>query len=89
MIEGILLTMYEANTKAWTLTNEKLNESFGSYILDTVIPKNIAITESEFFGKPAILFNVKAKGSIAYLQLANEIIQRDSAGDVIRNAASG
>ncbi|MGA9295151.1 MAG: ParA family protein [Ignavibacteriaceae bacterium] len=76
-IEGILLTMYEANTKAWTLTNEKLNESYGDYILQTVIPKNIAITESEFFSKPAILFNVKSKGSIAYLQLADEIIKKN------------
>ena len=75
-IEGILLTMYEANTKAWALTNEKLHENYGDYILNTVIPKNIAITESEFFSKPAILFNVKSKGSIAYLQLANEIIKK-------------
>ena len=73
-VEGILLTMYEANTKAWALTYERLNESYADYILKTVIPKNIAITESEFFGKPAILFNVKSKASIAYLQLANEII---------------
>ena len=77
-VEGILLTMYEANTKAWALTNEKLFESYGEYVLKTVIPKNIAITESEFFSKPAVLFNVKAKGSIAYLQLADEIIKRNS-----------
>jgi chromosome partitioning protein len=77
-IEGILLTMYEPNTKAWILTNEKLYESYGDFLFKTIIPKNVAITESEFFGKPAILFNVKAKGSIAYLQLANEIIQKSS-----------
>ncbi len=70
--------MYEANTKAWALTNEKLYESYRDYIMKTVIPKNIAITESEFFSKPAILFNVKSKGSIAYLQLADEIIKKDT-----------
>jgi chromosome partitioning protein len=86
-VEGILLTMYESNTKAWNLTREKINEKFGDYILKTVIPKNIAITESEFFSKPAVLFNVKAKGSIAYLQLANEIIQKDSSGE-IKNSLS-
>ena len=84
-VEGILLTMYESNTKAWNLTKEKLNESFGDYILKTVIPKNIAITESEFFSKPAILFNVKAKGSIAYLQLANEIMQKNSQNGEAKN----
>lgn len=77
-IEGILLTMYESNTKAQNMTNEELFSSFGEFIFKTVIPKNIAITESEFFGKPSILFNAKAKGSLAYLKLAQEIIERDS-----------
>jgi chromosome partitioning protein len=87
-VEGILLTMYESNTKAWTLTKEKINENFGNYILKTVIPKNIAITESEFFSKPAVLFNVKAKGSIAYMQLANEIIQKDFPNGEIKDSIS-
>ena len=76
-IEGVLLTMYEAHTKAWAMTNEKLDEGFSDYLFKTIIPKNVAITESEFFSKPAILFNVKSKGSIAYLELANEIIQKN------------
>jgi len=78
-IEGILFTMFESNTKAWAMTNEELHKNFGDLIFKTVIPKNIAITESEFFGKPTILFNAKAKGSIAYLNLAQEIITRNSA----------
>ncbi len=78
-IEGILLTMYESNTKAQNMTNEELSNNFGEYIFKTVIPKNISITESEFFGKPSILFNAKAKGSLAYLNLAQEIIEKDSA----------
>jgi len=78
-IEGILLTMYEPNTKAQILTNEELFKNFGELIFKTVIPKNVAITESEFFGKPSILFNAKAKGSQAYLNLAQEIITKDSA----------
>ena len=77
-IEGILLTMYESHTKAQNMTNDELSKNFGEYIFKTVIPKNIAITESEFFGKPSILFNVKAKGSLAYLNLAQEIIEKDS-----------
>jgi chromosome partitioning protein len=77
-IEGILLTMYESNTKAQSMTNEELQKNFGEYIFKTVIPKNVAITESEFFGKPSILFNPKAKGSLAYLNLAREIIEKNS-----------
>ncbi|RPI71815.1 MAG: ParA family protein [Ignavibacteriales bacterium] len=78
-IEGILLTMYESHTKAQSMTNEELFNNFNGYLFKTVIPKNIAITESEFFGKPSILFNAKAKGSLAYLNLAQEIIEKDSA----------
>ncbi len=77
-IEGILLTMYESNTKAQNMTNDELSKNFGEFIFKTVIPKNIAITESEFFGKPSILFNAKAKGSLAYLNLAQEIIENSS-----------
>ncbi len=74
-IEGILLTMYESNTKAQNMTNEEIHKNYGEHIFKTVIPKNVAITESEFFGKPSILFNAKAKGSLAYLNLAQEIIE--------------
>jgi len=77
-IEGILLTMYEPNTKAQMMTNDELYNNFGELIFKTIIPKNIAITESEFFGKPSILFNAKAKGSLAYLNLAQEIIEKNS-----------
>lgn len=77
-IEGILLTMYESNTKAQLMTNEELFKNFGELIFKTVIPKNIAITESEFFGKPSVLFNAKAKGSLAYLSLAQEIMEKNS-----------
>ncbi len=75
-IEGILLTMYEPNTKAWNLTKEELQNKFGDYIFKTVIPKNVSMPESEFFGKPAVLFNATSKGSLAYLALAQEIISR-------------
>jgi chromosome partitioning protein len=77
-IEGVLLTMYEINTKAQNMTNEDIYKNFSTLIFRTVIPKNIAITESEFFGKPSILLNAKAKGSLAYLNLAQEIIERNS-----------
>lgn len=77
-IEGILLTMYESHTKAQGMTNDELFKNFSEYIFKTVIPKNTAITESEFYGKPSILFNAKAKGSLAYLNLAQEIIEKKS-----------
>jgi chromosome partitioning protein len=76
-IEGILLTMFESNTKVWNLTYDELKQNFGQYLFTKIIPKNISITESEFYSKPAILFNAKAKGALAYLQLAHEIIEKE------------
>ena len=77
-VEGILLTMYESHTKVQNMTNEVISRDFGDYMFKTVIPKNISLTESEFFGKPSILFNAKAKGTLAYLNLAQEIIEKNS-----------
>jgi len=76
-IEGILLTMFEPNTKAWGLTKRALFENFGGDILETVIPKSTTISEAEFYGKPTMLFDVKSSGSLAYLQLANELMNRN------------
>ena len=75
-VEGILLTMFESNTKAWGLTKQALIENFGSDMLQTVIPKSTTITEAEFYGKPTMLFDVKSSGSVAYLQLANELMNK-------------
>lgn len=77
-IEGILRTMYEPETKAWTLTNAELYENYNEYLFKTNIPKNITLTESEFYKRPAILFSVKSKGAQAYLHLAEEIFSRNS-----------
>lgn len=77
-IEGILRTMYEADTKAWSLTNEELVRGYGSFLLETVIPKNTTLTEAEFFHKPVILYNLKARGAQAYLNLTKEILLHNS-----------
>jgi len=77
-VEGILLTMFEFNTKAWGLTKQALFGNFGHDLLQTVIPKSTTITEAEFYGKPTMLFNVRSSGSVAYLQLANELMNKSS-----------
>ena len=59
------------------LTKRALFQNFGNDILKTVIPKSITITEAEFYGKPTMLFDVKSSGSVAYLNLANELMNKD------------
>ena len=75
-VEGILQTMYEPKTKVTEITDRELQLRFRKHQLRTIIPKNTSLTEASFYGRPSILFNAQSKGSLAYLALAEELIQR-------------
>jgi chromosome partitioning protein len=75
-IEGILQTMYEPHTKVTEITDRELQLRFRKYILKTIIPKNTHLTEACFYGKPAVLFDASSKGTLAYLDLARELVER-------------
>ncbi len=75
-IEGIVLTMYESNTKVTEISERELKLRYNKFLYKTYIPRNHLITEATFYGKPAILYNVNANVSMAYLELAYEIINK-------------
>lgn len=77
-IEGILLTMYEKNTKVSSLAYSMIEEHHKEYLFKTIIPKNTTITEATFQAKPAVLYKALSKGSQAYLNLATEILVRNN-----------
>jgi len=79
-IEGILYTMYEPKTKAWDLTEKAINKYFENNRLKTTIPKNISLTVAEFHRKPSVIIDANAKGSLAYFDLAQEIIENNRNG---------
>jgi len=76
-IEGIFFTMFEANTKVSLLALKEVTENYNGYLLKTVIPKNVTISESAFKGIPAVLYKAVSKGSKAYLNLAIEIMSKN------------
>jgi chromosome partitioning protein len=78
VIEGILLNMVEPRTKVSTIIMEELNKSHLSLLFKTVIPKNTTLPEATLHKTPAILYDATAKGSVAFLQLADELIQRQN-----------
>jgi chromosome partitioning protein len=88
-IEGILLNMYEPRTKSWELTIKVLNKYYREYLFESVIPKSVAISEAEFYGKPSMLFDVKSKGSIAYLNLTREILNKNAKPNIYRLGGAG
>ncbi|MCB0732199.1 MAG: ParA family protein [Ignavibacteriae bacterium] len=77
-VEGILLTMYEAHTRAAFYTKKILMKEFPNELFNIVIPKNVEVAEATFHNKPIIYYNPEAKSSIAYKNLAEEIVRRNS-----------
>ncbi len=76
-IHGIVLTMYDASNNLAGQVVADVREHMGSTVYDTVIPRNVRISEAPSHGKPALLYDLKCAGSQAYLKLASEIIQRE------------
>ncbi len=79
-VEGILISNYEYNAKVSFTAKKELYIKYPDLILRTVIPKNVAIVEATFYNKPSIKHNPSAKSSLAYMQLADEIIEKNSFG---------
>jgi len=75
-IEGILLTIYEYNTRVSFATKKSLFRKYPNLIFNTTIPKNSTVGEASVNNKPVIIFDPQAKASLAYMNLAREIIQR-------------
>lgn len=80
-IEGIVMTMFETNTKVTEISERELKLRYNKYLFKTYIPRNNIVTESTFYGKPAILYNVNANVSMAYLELAYELINKYQKGE--------
>ena len=76
-IEGILLTMYDLRLNLSNQVVEEVKTHFKSMVFNTLIPRNIKLSESPSFGLPAISHDAESKGSIAYLNLAREIMLRN------------
>ena len=72
-IEGILLTMYDSRLRLSNQVVEEVRQHFQSMVFETIIPRNIKLSESPSYGIPAIMHDAESKGSIAYLNLAREI----------------
>lgn len=76
LVEGILLTMFDRRNNLSFHVAKEVKNHFNSKVFKTIIPRNVRLGESPSHGKPAILYEPKCPGSIAYLALAREIIAR-------------
>ena len=73
-IEGILLTMLDKRNSLSSLVEKDVRQHFGDRVYKTTIPRNVKISEAPSHGKPAMVYDTQAAGSLAYIELAKEVI---------------
>ena len=78
-IHGIVLTMYDARNNLSDQVVADVRQFMGKKVFDTIIPRNVRVSEAPSYGKPVLLYDLKCVGSQAYLKLASEIVQRERA----------
>ena len=76
-IHGIVLTMFDPRNNLATQVVADVRKFMGDKVYNTVIPRNVRISEAPSHGKPVLLYDLKCAGSQAYLRLASEVIQRE------------
>lgn len=75
-VEGILLTMYDNRTLLTSQVENQVKNYFSEFLMKTIIPRNIRLSEAPSHGKPIVLYANRSKGSDSYVELAQEVIKR-------------
>jgi chromosome partitioning protein len=76
-IHGVVLTMFDPRNNLANQVIRDVRQFLGPKVFETVIPRNVRVSEAPSYGKPVLLYDLKCAGSQAYLKLASEIIQRE------------
>jgi chromosome partitioning protein len=76
-IHGVVLTMFDARNNLSSQVVADVRAFMGKKVYDTVIPRNVRVSEAPSYGKPVLVYDLKCPGSEAYLRLATEVIQRE------------
>ncbi len=77
VIEGILLTMYDVRLRLSNQVIEEVKKHFSQMVFDSIIPRNIRLSEAPSFGVPVIAYDGESKGAVSYLNLAQEILEKN------------
>lgn len=76
-IHGVVLTMYDKRNNLAAMVESDVRSHFGDKVYNTVIPRNVRLSEAPSYGLPAIVYDMKCSGAQAYIRLAKEIIKRE------------
>jgi chromosome partitioning protein len=75
-MEGIVLTMFDERTNLSKQVAEEIRRSLKTIVFEVVIPRSVRVAEAPSFGKPVVVYDVKSKGAVAYLNLAQELLRK-------------
>ena len=79
-IQGIVLTMFDRRNNLCDMVARDVRAYMGAAVYDTVIPRNVRVSEAPSHGKPVLLYDFRCAGSQAYIRLAREVLRRERAG---------
>jgi chromosome partitioning protein len=71
---GILLTMFDTRNLLSHRVSEDVKKHFGKKVFNTIIPRNVRLSESPSHGLPIIMYDIRSRGAIAYMELSREIL---------------
>jgi chromosome partitioning protein len=75
--EGIVLTMYDGRNNLANEVVKEVRSHFGDQVFETVVPRNVRLSECSSFGKPILLYDIDSKGCLAYVNLAKEVLAKN------------
>lgn len=76
-LQGVVLTMYDGRNNLTQMVEQDVRSFFGKKVYQTVIPRNVRISEAPSHGKPVLLYDFKCSGSQAYISLTGEVLRRE------------
>ncbi len=76
-LQGILLTMFDKRNKICEMVSEDVKNHFGQKVFNTIIPRNVRVSEAPSYGQPVLMYDISCPGSQAYASLAGEIINQE------------
>jgi chromosome partitioning protein len=85
-IEGVVLTMHDRRNKLSELVEKDVRGCFGEYVFETMIPRNVRVSEAPSHGKPVILYDFNCVGSRSYINLAAEFLMRQEKREIKKAA---
>ncbi len=77
ILHGVVLTMYDRRNNLTQMVEDDVRQFFGKKVYETVIPRNVRISEAPSHGKPVLLYDFKCSGSQAYIGLTKEVLKRE------------